>query len=326
LEELIQQKNLTLGFPLQWRVKPWESIAEKIQRKALEIKKIIEVKDLIGIRITFLFQRDALTACELVRQNFKILEEENTLKRLGDSQFGYSSIHFLAELKADWLSLPTFKRLGNFRAEIQVRTVAQHIWAAASHVLQYKHEASVPPPIRRAIFRVAALLEMADLEFERVLSERASYVTHIETASSSEVLNVDLLAKILDEELPLKNKSADSDDPEDYAELLGELLAFSIDTPDKLRALLKKQEKATMKDEIREVKRCEKQLQLGRVPHGTSVERTQRGVYFTHVGLTRGALQKEVGEKKYDEFRQSRYLELLQSRKVRSGTTNEEKT
>jgi ppGpp synthetase/RelA/SpoT-type nucleotidyltranferase len=32
--------------------------------------------------------------------------------------------------------------LGGLRAEVQVRTTAQHIWAAASHKLQYKHEES----------------------------------------------------------------------------------------------------------------------------------------------------------------------------------------
>jgi ppGpp synthetase/RelA/SpoT-type nucleotidyltranferase len=60
--------------------------------------------------------------------------------------------------------------------ELQLRTLAQHIWAVASHKLQYKREASVPVPIRRSINRVSALLEMVDLEFDRVLLEREQYV------------------------------------------------------------------------------------------------------------------------------------------------------
>lgn len=60
--------------------------------------------------------------------------------------------------------------MSGLKAEVQVRTVTQHVWAAASHVLQYKQEASVPLPVRRSIYRVSALLETVDLEFERVLS------------------------------------------------------------------------------------------------------------------------------------------------------------
>ena len=295
LEDLIHEKKITLGFPLQRRVKTWDSIAGKIERKSLDIKEIRDVADLIGIRISLLFHRDAQTVCELIRANCNVLKEENTLDRLGDSQFGYSSIHFLIEPKSDWMSVPSFRLNGHFRAEIQVRTVAQHIWATATHLLQYKQESNVPQPIRRSISRVAALLEMVDLEFERVLKERSSYIEQAKINSESEELNVDLLSKTLNEELPMQN--LDTDDGEDYADLLPELRHFSILTPKQLRDLLKKNRKGLFKEEFDIVAR----LQIVHREFGhfykPDHDRLERGVYFTHVGLTRGALGLEFGEK-----------------------------
>jgi hypothetical protein len=132
--------------------------------------------------------------------------------------------------------MPTFKKAAGMRAEIQVRSGAQHIWASASHILQYKQERDVPPPVRRAISRVAALLETVDLEFERVLDERAVYGSQKKSETATDELNVDLLAKVLDEELPSENMETE----ERYAELLPELLFFSINTPKKLRELIAK--------------------------------------------------------------------------------------
>jgi putative GTP pyrophosphokinase len=55
--------------------------------------------------------------------------------------------------------------LVNLKAEIQVRTVLQHAWAAVSHKLQYKVNSEVPIELQRKLFRISALLELADDEF-----------------------------------------------------------------------------------------------------------------------------------------------------------------
>src|SRR4051794_23229692 len=70
MEELLLEQKITLGFPLQHRIKAWNSIAGKLERKLIEVKEIREVTDLIGFRATLLFQRDALAFCELIKKNF----------------------------------------------------------------------------------------------------------------------------------------------------------------------------------------------------------------------------------------------------------------
>ena len=51
------------------------------------------------------------------------------------------------------------------KAEIQIRTSLQDSWATVSHGLQYKVEADVPDSLKRKLFRLAGLFELADEEF-----------------------------------------------------------------------------------------------------------------------------------------------------------------
>ena len=300
LEELLSQKNISLGFPLQYRVKKLDSVLQKIERASLSIQHIQELNDLVGLRIILLFRRDVELVRALIKKNLKVFSEEDTQARLGEGEFGYSSIHFQVGLLPSWKKMPTFKKASDLRAEIQVRTVAQHIWAAASHNLQYKQEQSVPPPVRRAIHRASALLETVDLEFERVLSERSSYKIEANTKSASEKLNVDLLTKILDEKLPAQNKAKQ----ENYADLLEDLFLFSIDTPKALTDLLNEQ-----KQEIENQENIALQAWKDVAFHDQDQkQRIARGVYFAHIGLVRKALEakfparwKEHSKKKWEE-------------------------
>jgi hypothetical protein len=174
------------------------------------------------------------------------------------------------------------------KAEIQVRTIAQHIWAAASHDLQYKHEESVPLPVRRAIYRVSALLETVDLEFERVLEQRALYRDDVNVSKTTDTLNVDLLEKVLDSLLPADNKK----DDEDYADLLTDFLYFGLDTVPKLQSLIEKHISKILEVDAEIVKGKRKEYLVNE----THSERIAKGVYLTHAGLAREALLQEFGE------------------------------
>ena len=115
-----------------------------------------------------------------------------------EGQFGYQSWHYVIAFPEKWLSVPSLCDFRGLRAELQLRTIAQHLWAAASHKLQYKAESSVPLPIRRSIHRVSALLETVDLEFDRVLQEREDYLKQAASRQPTKPINVDVLAQILD--------------------------------------------------------------------------------------------------------------------------------
>lgn len=289
LLRIIQENEITLGVPIESRVKSLLSITEKVERKELAVASIFEFDDVIGLRVILLFNRDVELVNSLIEKTFEVISSEDTAKRLSEVQFGYQSQHYVAKLPKEWLGVPTFAGLGDLRAELQVRTLAQHMWAAASHKLQYKQEASVPPPLRRAIHRVSALLETVDLEFERVLSTRTEYIKQdLRLDEPDQILNVDILEAVLDELLPAENKSA----TESYADLLEQLIVLKIDTVDKLRSLLTKQMKGVAKFDANQV---EKRSSEGNYK-GSSKQRIDKGVFLTQVGWTRRSLKLELGE------------------------------
>lgn len=290
LNALVSRENLYLGFPIECRVKKMDSIQSKVERLAIHIKSVQDLQDIIGVRLIFLFQRDVEKACELIAQKFRVIKIENTGDRLKADQFGYSSMHYIIQFPDAWLSLPSLSELGGLKAEIQVRTVAQHIWAATSHILQYKKESSVPIPVRRAIHRASALLETVDLEFERMLEQREQYRGKIDTFESDEELNVDLLERVLDECLPMKNKE---DNDEKYADLLQDLNAFNVNTISKLKNTITKHIKKVIAADKKQVKELIGNDDL----YDENPDRIlNRKVFFTHVGLARQAMFFEYGE------------------------------
>jgi ppGpp synthetase/RelA/SpoT-type nucleotidyltranferase len=295
LSQLFHTKHVTLGVPMESRVKSLASIQEKIERKAIELKKLVDLDDLVGIRTILLFSRDVAQVHTLIAESLDVVRSENTAERLGEGQFGYQSQHYVVRLPKSWLAIPSLSDLDGLSVEIQVRTLAQHIWAAASHKLQYKHEESVPLPLRRTIHRVSALLETVDLEFERVLEERQQYIkTELNTEEPTQPLNVDVLEAILSELLPEKNKA----EQEPFADLLENLTRLNIATVQKLRALLGKHREAALKADASQASRRAREQDY----KGTTKERIDKGVFFRHVGLVRNMLRREFGNQTVNQL------------------------
>ncbi|EHB7710598.1 hypothetical protein JV469_004706, partial [Escherichia coli] len=219
IDVILSENKLSLGVPIESRVKTLSSIINKDNRKPLKIESIVDLDDYVGIRLIMLFKRDVEKVISCLKEHFIILKQENKLDELDEDRFGYQSHHYVIQPPEEWLRVPSFSDFKNMKVEVQIRTLSQHIWAAASHKLQYKKEQSVPLPLRRAINRVSALLEVVDFEFERVLSEREGYV-ETSRLDRGTMLDVELLKMIAASELPPDNKS----DDENYDDLLSELI------------------------------------------------------------------------------------------------------
>jgi ppGpp synthetase/RelA/SpoT-type nucleotidyltranferase len=306
LNQLVEAAGLTLGLPIESRVKTWSSIGEKLERKGIQPEKLSDLSDLLGVRITFLFQRDLDAFCASLDDKFLIASKEDTSHRLSDAQFGYQSQHYIVYLPPTWEAVPTFEGLTQYKIEIQIRTLAQHIWAAVSHKLQYKQEESVPLPLRRSIYRASALLETVDLEFTRLLTERDNYVKgQTERASKQAKLDVTVLEIVLNEIFPEANKQ---DGNEGYSELITDLNHFNIHTRGELTSLLEKRRQKILESDKQEASyRLKKLLNPSMDSNDIQVSETQKhrleqGVFYTHVGLARTALAKEVGEEAFLEW------------------------
>jgi putative GTP pyrophosphokinase len=288
---LLAESKIQLVTPVEFRVKSWASIIDKCERLQLSLNKLEEMKDLIGFRIVLLFKRDEDRIRELIEKHFKIISFENAALRLSVDRFGYGSLRLVVEPKDEWLAVPTLKDFKGLRFELQIRTASQHIWAVVSHLLQYKLQQDVPMPITRSINRAAALLELVDLEFERVLSQREEYVSSLNKLSDDEQLNIDSLKKVLKEELPEANAKETNEDG--FSILLNEIIHCGIKTTKDFRALLKKNYRKMMEADKERVENWPPAERKDSI----AWDRYSKGVFYTHIGLTRQALQIEFKEK-----------------------------
>lgn len=154
---------------IEARTKDLDSFEAKVDlpEKEQKYKDISEVTDLSGIRIICYLNEDADRVCQRLAELYDIDQEHSVNKNeeLKDNEFGYRSRHFVVQYPAARAGLFENAKFAGLKAEIQVRTILQHAWAAIDWKLRYKNSSEVPQNLRRRVFRVSALLELADDEF-----------------------------------------------------------------------------------------------------------------------------------------------------------------
>ncbi|MEG8027163.1 hypothetical protein [Sphingomonas aerolata] len=291
ISALVASNEITLAVPIESRIKSFDSIQEKSRRKGLPHVDLDQIGDMVGLRLIVVFSQDVIKLDSLIRHNLIVFNHEDAAARLDDNQFGYQSNHYNIKLLDSWLTLPNYSDLGGLQAEIQVRTIAQHMWAVVSHKLQYKHEDSVPAPIRRSINRASALLETVDLEFARVLKDRSEYNPKAMIDMDPDVeLDIDILSQILDEMLPPQNK----DHEEHYDEILREMRHFGIKTASAVRNIITDNLNLAIAEDRQHIGLDEDE--------DRDQERYNRGVYYTFAGLMRTMLGNAIPNNEYNEF------------------------
>src|SRR5665647_3501364 len=173
LEEVLK-KAVDIFAPLgvvQARAKKIESFSEKIIRKDKYKNPLLDMTDLCGARAIVHFESQVVEICNFIRENFEI-DEANSIDvktRLNVGEFGYRSVHYIVTpVKDEILGVPIPKTIQDLKAEIQIRTFNEHVWADILHDRIYKTRINVPKQWQRESARLAALLEEVDNSFVKI--------------------------------------------------------------------------------------------------------------------------------------------------------------
>lgn len=160
------------------RVKTNKSLSEKLIKKQSKYNDISEITDIVGVRIITLFTDDVDKVAEIVENEFELDMGNFIDKRKSESpdKFGYMSLHYVVKMKPNRISLPEYKMFTDLKAEIQIRTSLQHSWAEMEHGLQYKKDTSLPYKIKRQLYGLSSLLEIADSQFVLLKNYEIEYI------------------------------------------------------------------------------------------------------------------------------------------------------
>lgn len=172
LERRISATGLKVAS-VHGRVKTLESVASKVERKEYK-DPLAEIYDFAGVRVVCQFTPDTDVVDILIYEIFEVYEKTKKSDSLGFDKMGYQGTHYIVSLGPKYQGA-RYDRLAELKSEIQVRTILEDAWAQISHTLDYKSEASVPEKERRELYKVSALLEIAQNIFDRTRETRQQY-------------------------------------------------------------------------------------------------------------------------------------------------------
>lgn len=187
-------KQLGIDAIVQARAKAITSVAEKIQRPGKNYTDPMrQMTDLCGARVITHTLSEVEAVCRFIEEHFQIFWEDSgdKLEGLADEEFGYLSRHYIVSFRpgvfpTDLVPESLVER--QLKAEIQVRTILQHAWAAIHHELGYKNRFQLPRRWRREFARLAAALEEADRDIERISAGLQEYASSYGAYYSEEQL------------------------------------------------------------------------------------------------------------------------------------------
>lgn len=170
IEDLLTEAGIDV-VAVESRTKDPDSLLRKVEGKKDKYPKpLVDVMDLIGVRVITYYLEDVERIGEIIDREFVVDTENSTdkLDELEPDRFGYRSVHYIVSMLERRSGLTEWGVFGKKRAEIQLRTATQHAWAAVEHKLSYRRTREAPRDLRRRLTRLSALFEFADEQFSGV--------------------------------------------------------------------------------------------------------------------------------------------------------------
>jgi ppGpp synthetase/RelA/SpoT-type nucleotidyltranferase len=199
---------------VQSRAKSVSSFAEKVARKFEQyldadqkLDAVHKLTDLCGARVIVQTTDQVLGVRKFIEANFFIEEADDKGENLGADRFGYRDMHYIVQLRPDrdtllGISATEREAIGERKAEIQVRTWAQHAWADTLHDRMYKAPIKPSPDMVRTSNLLSALMEDGDRSFCHLANDLDGLAANYSSFAPKESIDkeIDVQRLILDNE------------------------------------------------------------------------------------------------------------------------------
>lgn len=151
---------------IKTRIKSPQSIAEKLQRRGLDLNYSSMVNcldDIAGVRVICPYISDIYTVRDTLESqgDILLLKEKDYIQNPKPN--GYRSLHLILEIPV-YLS----NHVQAVRVELQIRTIAMDFWASLEHELRYKSQNPVSESIRQELQECAEVIAQTDRRMEEI--------------------------------------------------------------------------------------------------------------------------------------------------------------
>jgi ppGpp synthetase/RelA/SpoT-type nucleotidyltranferase len=213
-------KSLGVYADVSARAKEVHSLVKKLLIKSHHTYE--SLPDKVGARIVVRYLAELPVVLRELEKRFAFIAADDKAKKLARDRVGYLTIHVdgLCLQQADPAAVEFPPQ--QFFVELQLRTLAQHLWAEISHDAFYKNDElveSLSEDLQRRVFLMAGLIEVADREINRMNSELpdrpgAHLFKNLETLYyrlSARKPNVELSLEVINLLLPLYHGESEKD-------------------------------------------------------------------------------------------------------------------
>lgn len=172
VEERLVRVTRLAGVPctVKGRAKDVASFVGKSLRKGYT-NPWEEISDKAGVRVTVEDSGDIQRVVDLIQAEYEVIEYQDKTRVLREEEkVGYGGVHLQ-------VSVPDGPVVGG-ECEIQIRSAAQNLWSEMSHRLLYKPGVEPEGGTRRALTRLAALMEIFDEEVARAMNQITAIPGH----------------------------------------------------------------------------------------------------------------------------------------------------
>lgn len=150
INALISKDNGIAKPTVTFRVKDREESIRKFARKYQTIledkQEQYEIKDhitdLVGLRVTCIYESDVQEVVKLLKENFILVEETDKSAELEakENVFGYKGHHLDLKINEERAGLPEYDQYKALQFEVQVRSTIQDAWSVLDHKIKYKND------------------------------------------------------------------------------------------------------------------------------------------------------------------------------------------
>ena len=161
LDEAMEQSDSRNPFSsIDYRIKTFESVMEKVERKAIDcdmgtIKQ--RIRDIAGIRIVTPFRDDIYTVANLIMKipGISVTDKKDYVKTPKENGYASYHLHVLVEI---YHPIDGSKLIP---IEVQIRDKAMDMWATVEHIIKYKNP-SPSPKVSERFKGIAEILARFD--------------------------------------------------------------------------------------------------------------------------------------------------------------------
>lgn len=188
------------GFILEGHTKTISEFAKLIDRIELDYTQALDTfSDFTQVLVILPKLEELDSVRNLIREHFQIIveDEEQKISELDPQEYWYVSNKFTIQLNPN---SPLYKRLEieipeeifKLKAKIQLRTFLQHGWAVNQHESFHKTDFKIPKQYLRELYRIVALLEIADNSLNNLMKKMTDYESSYGAYMSNELIQKEI--------------------------------------------------------------------------------------------------------------------------------------